>query len=387
VKDGKSSWDSSNGGITVDYIILPYSTAVTAEWDTFCEQSASAWFVHTSDWIEYTANMRFGRTSENLSFAVTDGRRWLAIVPLIKEKQGERFHISYAGLNTPYPAFHNSLGEAERKAAEKFIFQQVRTVADVAYWNFYVSSLTDEVLNRSTNVNPLPKHGYQDTTISTNILLLNLDEEALYRNFRKGCKSDIKTAQKRGYKITLVDSANYEAKYFDRYRAIHFEAAGRQTRPDETWERQRSWIQKGNSILAVEEKDEQIVSVALVNTYKKRAYYQSCATLPAFEREVGIGHLAQWEVIRFLKRNGFTHYEIGWNFYPNISQEVADPKLLGISRFKGGFGADVLPLFRGELFASADYMKAVYAQRFEAYQSLAEQVLQFNLGAKEPVIQ
>jgi lipid II:glycine glycyltransferase (peptidoglycan interpeptide bridge formation enzyme) len=234
-------------------------------------------------------------------------------------------------------------------------------------------------------VNPLPKHGYQDTTISTNILLLNGDEDALYRNFRKGCKSDIKTAQKCGFKIFVIDKTNYEAKYFDSYRAIHFEAAGRQTRSDESWEKQRSWLQSGTAILGVEEKDGQTVSAAFVNTYKNRAYYQSCATLPSFEREVGIGHVMQWEIIRHLRKNGFTHYEIGWNYYPNISQEVADPKLLGISRFKGGFGADLFPLFRGERFGTTDYMKMVYAQRLTNYESLAERALEFTSGDKQEV--
>jgi lipid II:glycine glycyltransferase (peptidoglycan interpeptide bridge formation enzyme) len=368
--------------VTVDYTLLPFSEIPRQDWDAACEQSPGSWFTHTSGWIEYTASMRLQEKSENLSFAVTDGRRLMALVPLVKENHQGRKHISYAGFNTPYPAFLGSLGEAERKALEKFTFEKIASLSDVDYWCFYVSALTDEVLNHSLNVNPLPKHGYQDTTISTNILLLNTEEDALYRSFRKGCKSDIKTAQKRGCKVFIVDKTNYQAKYFDSYRAIHFEAAGRQTRSDESWEKQRCWLQEGSSLLAVEEKDGQTVSAAFVNTYKNRAYYQSCATLPSFEREVGIGHVMQWEIIRHLKKNAFTHYEIGWNYYPNISQEVADPNLLGISRFKGGFGADVYPLFRGERFKTMEYMKSVHAQRLAAYESLAEETLLFSLGAK-----
>lgn len=361
---------------------MPFSEIRSQDWDAACEQSPGGWFTHTSGWIDYTANIRLQEKSENLSFAVTDGRRLMALVPLIKESHQGRKHISYAGFNTPYPAFIGSLGEAERKALEKFTFEKIAALAGVDYWCFYVSSLTDEVLDHSLLVNPLPKHGYQDTTISTNILSLKDDEDAIYRNFRKGCKSDIKTAQKRGYKVFIVDQANYEAKHFDSYRAIHFTAAGRQTRSDESWEKQRSWLQAGTSLLAVEEKEGQTVSTAFVNTYKHRAYYQSAATLPAFEREVGIGHLVQWEIIRHLKKNAFTHYEIGWNYYPNISQEVADPKLLGISRFKGGFGADVFPLFRGERFGKADYMKQVFLQRLAVHESLAEQASQSSLGGK-----
>ena len=366
----------------MDYTLLPFSEIPKQDWDAVCEQSPGAWFTHTSGWIDYTANMRLQDKSENLSFAVAHGRRLLALVPLIRENHQGRRHISYAGFNTPYPALLGSLVEAERKTLEKFIFEKIAALSDVDYWCFHVSSLTDEVLNHSLNVNPLPKHGYQDTTISSNVLLLNADAETLYRNFRKGCKSDIKTAQKRGCKVFIVDKSNYEAKHFDSYRAIHLEAAGRQTRTDESWEKQRSWLQAGTSLLALEEKDGQTISAAFVNTYKNRAYYQSCATLPAFEREVGIGHVMQWEIIQHLKKNAFTHYEIGWNYCPNISQEVADSKLLGISRFKGGFGADVFPLFRGERFGAGDYMRTVFTQRLTAYETLAEEARQSSLGEK-----
>lgn len=358
----------------MDYTLLPYAEIPRPEWDAFCEQSPDAWFAHTSGWIDYTANMRLQDQSENLSFAVVHGKRLLALVPLIKEKHQGHKHIAYAGFNTPYPALLGSLVDAERKTIEKFIFEKIAALAEVDYWCFSISSLTDQVLNRSLNVNPLPRHGFHDTTISSNILLLNAEAEELYKNFRKGCKSDIKTAQKRGITVLVVDQANYEAKHFDRYRAIHFAAAGRQTRTDESWETQRGWLQSGASILALAEKDGQIISAAFVNTYKHRAYYQSSATLPEFEREVGLGHVMQWEVIQYLKKTAFTHYEIGWNYQPNISQEVADPKLLGISRFKAGFGAEVFPLYRGERFGSGTYLREMVTARLNTYEAMMQRI-------------
>jgi hypothetical protein len=354
------------------------------EWDAFCESCKSAWFFHTTGWIEYTASMPLSGSSENLSFAVTDGNRLLGLVPLIKERHGNRTHFAYGGWNTPFPAFLDSMGDAERKAVEKFVFETARTVSDVDYACFYVCGLNEEVLDGSLRVNPIPKHGFHDTTISTYILnLQNEDEEALYRGFRKGCKSDIKTAQKHGFNAVIVDGDNYEPQFFDNYRSIHREAAGRQTRSDESWEKQRSWLKAGKSVLALLEKDGTHVSAAFINTYKEKAYYQSAGTLPSFEGERGAGHLVHWEIIRYLKRKGYKWYETGNNHHPNVSQEVADGKLLGISRFKAGFGADIYPLFRGERFGSMDYMKLVYAQRLAAYESLAEQSRQFNLGEKQ----
>jgi hypothetical protein len=366
----------------MSYTIVPYSE-IKPGWDAFCADCASAWFFHTTGWIEYTASMPLSGPSENLSFAVADGNRLLALVPLIKECLGDQTQFAYGGWNIPFPAFLGSMGAAERKAVEKFVFETVRTGSAVDYACFYVCGLSEEVLDGSLRVNPIAKHGFHDTTISTYILNLQReDEEALYRGFRKGCKSDIKTAQKRGFKVLIVDGDNYEARYFDCYRSIHREAAGRQTRTDASWEKQRSWLQVGHSVLALLEKDGTYVSAAFINTYKDKAYYQSAGTLPSFEGERGAGHLVHWELIRYLKRKNYRWYETGNNYCPNVSQEVADEKLLGISRFKASFGADLYPLFRGERFGTMDNMKQVYLQRLAAYESLAEQALQFNLGTK-----
>ena len=189
------------------------------------------------------------------------------------------------------------------------------------------------------------------------------DNETLFRNFRKGTKSDIKTAIKNGIKVRVYTSIDISEEVFDSYKDIHFKAAGRKTRPDETWNIMFDWIRNGHSILAIATKGEEKIAAQLINVFSCRAFYQSGATLPSHDREKGLGHLAQWEVIKFLNSSGVTHYDLGLNFYPNISQDVADEKLLGISRFKSGFGADVYPFFRGEWFSNKEFMMHVYKNR------------------------
>jgi lipid II:glycine glycyltransferase (peptidoglycan interpeptide bridge formation enzyme) len=203
------------------------------------------------------------------------------------------------------------------------------------------------------------------TTISTNILSLEKDEDVLFRNLSQNTKRNIKTPVKNGFEVKVFDKQNITREIFDIYKNIHFQAAGRKTRPDKTWDVMFEWIQNDLSILAVTTKEGEYVSAQFVNNYDRKAYYQSGATHPEYERERGVGHLAQWEIIKYLKSNDFTHYELGWNWYPNISQEVADEKMLGISRFKAGFGADIYPLFRGEWFRDGDYMREVYDERLE----------------------
>jgi hypothetical protein len=334
-----------------------------------------AYFVHTKKWIDLILNLRDDNSSIDLSFGVYENSKLVAFIPLVKGFIHNNVKLNELSMHAsplPFPAFTNKLSKNNKDKIEKLIFEKIFKIAkdeNISYMSFYVSPLGDAVLNKDVTVNPLSKFGFHDTTVSTNILNLKKKKDVLFRNFRKGTKSDIKTAIKNGLEIKIYDQDNITRKVFDVYKNIHFQAAGRKTRPDKTWDIMFEWIQKGVSILSITTKEGKCISAQLVNTYNKKAYYQSGATKLEHERERGAGHLAQWEIIKYLELNNFTHYELGWNWYPNISQEVSDPKMLGISRFKAGFGADIYPLFRGEWFRDKKYMKKVYDERFEKFVS------------------
>jgi hypothetical protein len=343
------------------------------ELNDLIRHSSTSWFQHTDQWRKYTLNMRKSG-SIDLSFGVFQNNKLVAFSPLIKEyiyDSQEKNEFSMAGFPSVYPVFLDTLSKNNKDKVEKLIFKEIFEIAkdeDISYINFYISSLSDVVLDKKMIVNPLCKFGFHDTTISTNLLKLDKEEDLLFRNFRKGTKSDIKTAVKEGYVTNIFDKKNITREMFEIYKSLHFEAAGRKTRPDNTWDIMFEWIQNGLSILAITTKEGEYVSAQFVNTYDRKAYYQSGATQSKHEKERGVGHLAQWEIIKYLKFNDFTYYELGWNWYPNISQEVVDGKMLGISRFKAGFGADIHPLFRGEWFSDEEYMKEIYSERLEKYE-------------------
>ena len=212
--------------------------------------SSTNWLQHTAQWTEYTLNMR-ENGSDDLSFGVYENNKLVAFVPLVKEyiyESQEKNEFSMAGFPSIYPAFSNTLSKNNKDKIEKLIFQEILKIAkdeDISYMNFYVSPLSDVVLNKEMIINPLSKFGFHDTTISTNILSLDKDEDVLFRNCSQNTKRNIKTAIKNGFEVKIYDKTNITRDIFDIYKDIHFQAAGRKTRPDKTWDIMHEWIMGG----------------------------------------------------------------------------------------------------------------------------------------------
>lgn len=359
----------------MNFEIMPLTKERYDEWNRFCLESDSAWFRHTTWFLEYVQNCRFDKKSKNLSFGIYCDNNLSAIAPLIMQTiyaEPELFEFAIGDTNTPFPAFDNSLHPNNKKDIVKIIFQEIDRLAkenNVVYAKFFIDPLTEEILDNRQRINHLPRFGYHDTSLSTNIISLSLPEEELFGNIRKGHKADIKTATKNGFVVDILSQENISAQCFQIYKNLHLLAAGRKTRPDESWDNMFEFINKGYSILALakEPNNNQYVAGTFIITYKGKAYYGSGAIHPEFEKIRGVGHLLHWEAIKYLKKRRCNYYETGWNYYPAISQEVASEKELNISLFKAGFGGEAFPLFRGEKFYSREYLAKTYSKRIKKF--------------------
>jgi hypothetical protein len=345
-----------------------------ATWDAFCQASSDAWFRHTSTWIDYTLHMREPGESTDLSFGVMDEGKLVAAAPLIKERIHQRpelLEFGFAGWNVPYPALANGLGDKHREKITKEIFQEIDRLAlkeRIAYAAFEVNPLLSLRDDQPNLCNPLPFLGFNATEISTHIVGLGRDEGSLLREMRKGHKSDITAARNNGLACRVFDAASITDDAFSAYRRLHLLAAGRQTRPDRTWELMHAWIKSGFAVLGiVSSRSGAPLAAALCLTNKNAAYYGSSCVDPEFANERGAMHLLLWEVMLHLKAAGLRWFETGWQHTPTISQEVPSKKEVAISHFKRGFGGQNVPYFRGERFYDPGYLKDVFTNRIQKW--------------------
>lgn len=344
-------------------------------WDEFCIKSDNAWFRHTSTWIDYSLNMRFEKKgTQNLTFGIKENNKLIAIVPLIKEKiysDPETFEFGFAGINNPFPALSVCMNTKKNKNILSEIFSEIYRLAKkskVDYAAFEISPLIPLVRQGYYFVNPLPKFGFNDTQIATHIVDLRKSENDLFASCRKGHKSDIAFALKKNPLVKVLDSQSITEKDFQRYKNIHFQAAGRQTRPEKTWNLMHEWIKKDLAVLSLYFTNENVcIAAALSIVYKAGSYYGSSCILPQYNSERGIMHLLLWETIKFLKKREVCWYETGLQYMPTLSQEVPSEKEINISLFKRGFGGVNVPYYRGEKFYSRDYFLKVQAERIHKY--------------------
>lgn len=343
------------------------------EWNDFCHNSDSAWLRHTTHFQDFILHCRADNGGKNLSFGVYDHDELIAVVPLIAQAVYEKPEVAefaFADSNTPSPAFRSGETPGGRADILKRIFAEIDTVAAqhaVSYARFFVDPLSEYLLRSRQRINPLTKFGYNETSLSTTIIDLSKPEQELFGDIRKGHKADIKAAEKSGYVVEFFNAETVTQETFGFYKELHLLDAGRKTRPDASWDDMHSFIKSGNGALALLRDRNRYATGAVVMAYKKNAYYSSGATHPEFAGARGVGHLLQWETIRYLKRSGFARYEIGWNYHPGISQKVVSEKDVNISRFKAGFGGDEYPLFRGEKFYTKDYFLKESAERIEKF--------------------
>ncbi len=345
--------------------IIPFSEVGAEKWDEFCMKSEGAWFRHTSRYFKFAENALPDNKSENISFAVYKDKKIIALVPLMIEKisnDSDLLRFAMAGDSVPFPALAD-ISLKERPKIIKIIFDEIDRLADerrIACAKLFVDPLTDTILKGAQRYNPLLKFGFFETSLSTNIIDLRLSEEDILKNMYRGHATDITAVIRDGnIGVDIFDKNNFSEELMKFFKEFYYRAAGKQTATDEMWNITGDFIKNGYAamLFAKDNKTQKYISEIIIFLYKGRAYYVFSATEREFKRERGVSHILQWEAMRYLEKNGFEYYEIGWNFYPIISDDVYSSKEIDIGRFKAHFGGEIYPFFRGEKFYNMDYLK------------------------------
>lgn len=321
------------------------------QWNRFLQENTNVSPFYSLTWMDYQRHYSEDRFVQDLSFIIVgQDQSPLCICPLYLENYQGTLRFAYRGeflesLRTPL--VNNRIQRKVAKTVEEEAYAHIEQQAaehGIAKINFLIDPLC--AVYEEEYFNHLTRYGYIDASISSQLIHLKKNREELWMELRKSYKALINKGEKT-YQVVIMDSTNPDFEFHETYRKLHFKAAGRVTRPLETFNLQFEMLKRDESMLLGIKYNDQFVSCSYFMHNPRTAYYSSEADDPEVEVPVTYGPLSQWSAIEYYKNRGLDYMELdNQQFGPQVFDHPSQ-KDLSISMFKRGFGGKTIPLFRG----------------------------------------
>lgn len=270
------------------------------------------------------------------SFVVEEeGEPVLGLQIALSRRSGELVEISAFGRPILYlESTHCTIDQVRR--ANKLLKEKLMAIlaeapeAAILYCDFLVkgelSFLGQCLLDNGASADPC----------FTQILTISPHEEDLKRDVRKSYKSLINWGMK-NLSIRILDRHSIVKSDMERFRQLHIQESGRETRAVRTWEIQYEQVLQGEAFVVLGELSGELVTAALFLYSDRYCYYGVSASVRAlFDKP--LSHSIIWTAILQAKQLGCSVYELGEQLFP--AQGYPSAKELGISVFKRGFGGE-----------------------------------------------
>ncbi|RAP31604.1 hypothetical protein DID78_00450 [Candidatus Marinamargulisbacteria bacterium SCGC AG-343-D04] len=294
----------------------------------------------------------YSNIKENLSFIIEIDNKPVAFCPLFLEINNSQNMFTLSQSFLPAPLFFPGLGQKIMNKVTTLLMATIDELAfryDVTKHCVRIDPLLDY---DGVSSNWLLKYGYLGTSIHTQILDLRKPLSDIFSKVSKGHKSDIKKAQKH-FSVYVWDRTNADFECFENYRKLHHKAAGKVTRPLETFSLQFEGIKQDKAILVGIKYKEDWIAYSYFSHVNNCIYYGSASDDPDFsELPASCGHLQLWTAIEYYHQRGFHFLETGWQHYGPQLLDYPSAKEIHISKFKKGFGGETLPFFRAVKYYS-----------------------------------
>jgi FemAB family protein len=165
---------------------------------------------------------------------------------------------------------------------------------------------------------------------------LNQSMSDIRKGFRKGHKAAINWAIK-NINARILSSKDISWSDMEKFRNLHIQASGRETRSEKTWRIQHDMIKNNEAFAVFGDKDGILVTAALFQYSNKSCYYSiSASNRKLFDKP--ISHILIWKAIEQAKLLNCKIFEVGEQVYDSENRK----KESNIADFKRGFGGNIL---------------------------------------------
>jgi FemAB family protein len=299
-----------------------------SDWSRVLDDSSYVSIFHLKNTVNYYVSYYKG---EDISFVVYQSERAVAVFPLFVYKNHDNWVLTSNGVELIEPVFIDTINDKTKKKIEKKVLELFIEIS--RYLNIYTLNITNINHNDISNWYLLWLDMVSKTFITYHLFVdLSLSLEEIKVNFSKSHKNLINKSLKK-WKTNIYN--NIDNEVFSKFRLLHKEVSGRETRTIETWDIQQKTINQGEAFLiTVLDSDIMIGSGLFTFSRDSGIYSVSASKRELFDSP--IGHGMQMKAIEALKEKGCKWYEVGQRHYKNDEIKPTE-KELSISHFKEGF--------------------------------------------------
>lgn len=326
-------------------------------------------FRHLPEAFEYY-KMLSQVPAEDISFVVRNQEIPIAVCPLLIESVDGRTQGSYSGgAHLPLPLFHPQLGAKQRRALEKFVFEEAierltargsrRWLIESDVLSIGTDALDDQFASRV---------GALDVSILCHVIDLTQPDDELWSQFRHSAKSTINAGLKT-YDFLVYDKSNFTHEVGERHRLLHHKCAGRITRPISTFHKMYSWVSEGSGLMFEQKYLGNTVQMIFVAVGNRTASGASAADDPDFKWKIPLTHSMNYYIYQETRRRGIKYYDVGETSYRNTPFRMLSEKESSICNFKRGFGKQTLPWKRWIWFADHTDEISYLEEQMDAFKS------------------
>lgn len=177
---------------------------------------------------------------------------------------------------------------------------------------------------------------------------LYLDLRPSFADIRSTFRKSYKPLISRGLRDWDVRSLEtHDKKVWEAFKQLHIRVAGRQTRSDNTWDKQYEEISSGSSLLVyLLDNNGLLEGGGLFTTTRDEGLY----AVAAYNRDLfdkPLGHVVQYRAIEIMKQRGIRWYRLGLRPSQN-DRKPASAKEISIADFKQGFASHVMARYQLE---------------------------------------
>lgn len=331
-----------------------------AGWQEMERESPNVSWRYLHRWRQYKLiHGREGREAD-LSFVVFENGRPVALCPLFLEVGGGVRQFTYVGGFQEGPLLRVDLEAKFRKKVEAACYAKIDELArqrGVAKAMVLLDPLAEDY-----RYNVLTEYGYLDASVCTAIVDLALDEKRLWADVRKSFKSLVHRGKEK-FGITAMDWRSASFEVHEAYRRMHRKAAGRATRPQETFDLQFEMLKDDHAMLLRLREGDRDVGFSYFFHSHGGIFYASAADDPDYASEVPLQHVVIWSAMEYYRARPMRRFELGCQqFGPQVFDQPSK-KDMDISFFKRGFGGAFRSVYRGVRYYDRDVMRRELAER------------------------